>query len=471
MTNNRQQTRPALAPQAIESLRSILRGSVFAPGDDGYDAGRATWELSTEHRPAIVVEPEGAADVMAAVRFARAHGLPVAAQATGHGPIVGCDGVLVNMRSMKNVSIDPGRRIARVEGGVVWREVLAAAAPYGLAGLCGSSPGVGVVGYTLGGGTGWLARKYGYACDSVVAAEVVTGDGRLLRANEHEHTDLFWALRGGGGAFAIVTALEFRLYPVERVYGGSMFFPIERAREVLNVYSNWTRHVPDTMTSSVCLQHLPDLPFVPASVRGKSFVVIQGCFIGSEEQGMECVSPLRNLAPVMNDFAMMPYCEVGRIAREPEDPMPSHIGTETLRELSPRLIDAIVEAAGARDRTTLGMVAIRHVGGAYAQLTEDASAAPRLNAPFVLLSLGLALPQIRDRVIHDTNMLLAACRPYCGGAPLFNFLGAAGLERGQHVDLFGAAKTELLKKVKERYDPYNLFQFGMPVNARQAAAA
>jgi FAD/FMN-containing dehydrogenase len=204
----------------------------------------------------VIVAPEEPADVIAAVRFARKHELPVAAQGTGHGPIFGCNGgVLINNRRMKKIAIDRAEaRIARVEAGVVWGELLDAAHPYGLAGLSGTSPDVGVVGYTLGGGTGWLARQYGYACDSVTAVEIVTGDGRLLRATEQEYPDLFWAVRGGGGSFGVVTALEFRLYPVSMVYGGIVVFP-DRARvRGFRTYVEWTR----TVTRKPCTSTMRD---------------------------------------------------------------------------------------------------------------------------------------------------------------------------------------------------------------------
>ncbi len=469
--NRHNETQSAVDPAAVRSLRQALKGSAYLPGDEEYDSARATWDRSITHSPAIVVMAERPEDAVAAVRFARASGLTVGAQGTGHGAIFGCDGLLLNMCRMKDIVIDPEAQTARVEAGVVWGEVIAAAAQHGLAGLCGSSPGVGVVGYTLGGGTGWLARKYGYACDSLISAEIVTGDGRLLHASEQENADLFWALRGGGGRFGAVTALEFRLYPIAEVYGGSMYFPVERAREVLNVYSNWTRYIPETMTSAICIQHLPDAPFLPEPVRGKSFVVLQGCLIGDAEQGAYLLSPLRNLNPLMDDFRMMPYSEIGGIAREPVDPMPSHIGTETLRELSPCLIDSIVDKAGDRNRTALSVVAIRHIGGAYAQLSEDVSAAPRLTAPFVLLSVGLAIPQIRDKVVSDTDALLGVCRPHRAGPRLFNFLGAPGRERDQHHDLFSPEKADLLETVKERYDPHDVFRFGMPVGRSRAVAA
>ena len=222
----------------LEALRAGLRGAAYAPGDDGYDEARQAWNLNARQHPALVVMAAGAADVIATVRLARERGLGVGVLATGHAVAAPCDGgVLINTSRMRGVRVDPEAQTARVEAGALWRDVIPEAQVFGLAGLLGSSSGVGVVGYTMGGGFGWLGRKYGFNADSVREADVVTADGELLRVSAYEHPDLFWGLKGGGGNFGVVTSLEFALYPLTTVYGGNLFYPVERAPEVLDLYS------------------------------------------------------------------------------------------------------------------------------------------------------------------------------------------------------------------------------------------
>jgi FAD/FMN-containing dehydrogenase len=458
---------------SVNLLRSVLKGPAYLPGDVGYEEMRATWDLAVEHRPALIVAPEEPADVIAAVRFARKHELPVAVQGAGHGPIFGCNGgVLINNRRMKKISIDRADRVARVEAGVVWGELLNAAHEFGLAGLSGTAPDVGVVGYTLGGGTGWLARQYGYASDSVTAVEIVTGDGRLLRATEHEYSDLFWAVRGGGGSFGVVTALEFRLYPVSMVYGGTLYFPVERAHEVFRTYVEWTRELPESVTSTIVIVHVPDAPFVPEPARGKSFVEVQGCMNMPAAEATELLKPLRALAPVMDDFAWMAYKDSGRIAHEPEHPMWARTGTESLAGLPEELVDDLLMEAGDRAHTSLALIAFRHIEGAYRREGEDASAASRPDARFVMLSIGTAMtPEQRDLVAADTAALRGVCRPYRAGSPLFNFVGWGGRDRAEIGELYSDAKYRVLTGIKERYDPDNLFRFAMPVALPELAAA
>jgi FAD/FMN-containing dehydrogenase len=230
-----------------QTLKAAIAGQVFVRGEAGYDQGRQAWNLAMDQRPAIVVQAESAADVAQAVRYARAHGMRIAPQGTGHGaePLEPLDGaMLLRTTHMRQVRIDPSARTARAEAGAVWTDVTVPAGQYGLAALAGSSPNVGVTGYTLGGGLGWLARRYGLAANSVTAAELVTPGGDLVRADAGHEPDLFWAVRGGGGV-GVVTALEMRLYPVRELYAGDLFFPIARAAEVLHAWREWTDTVPD----------------------------------------------------------------------------------------------------------------------------------------------------------------------------------------------------------------------------------
>src|SRR5919202_2810930 len=262
MTRHEIATAPARAGDiaaAERRLRRALHGPLHRPGDAGYDAHRRALDPALDPRPAIVVEACGAADVRAAVAAAHEHDLALAVQATGHGPQVPADGgILLRTSAMATVLVDPDRRIARVGPGARWGDVVAAAAPFGLAPLSGSSPSVGVAGYTLGGGVGWLARKHGFAADSPLRAEVVTADGRIVVASRDEHEDLFWALRGGGGNFGVVTAMDVRLHPVRRVYAGTAYFAVERAAETLAHYREWAASAPDALSTAVLVTRLGD---------------------------------------------------------------------------------------------------------------------------------------------------------------------------------------------------------------------
>jgi FAD/FMN-containing dehydrogenase len=297
----------------------------LSASDPGYDTERTGYNRSVDHKPEVVVPAASVDDVVAAVRYATAHGLGVAVQATGHGPARGADGVLVNTSRMDGITIDPVARTARVEAGVRGGALVRAAAEHGLAPLNGSSPEVGVVSYHLGGGIGMLGRSLGWAVDHVRALEVVTADGVLRRASATEETDLFWALRGGGkGTLGVVTALEIDLHPVARLYGGGMHFAAADAERVLTTWAEWTRTAPEEMGSSVLLIRMPDLPFLPDVLRGRHVVHVRFAFTGSAEEGERLVRPFRDLGPVTDTVAEMPYAAVGSIHAEPTTPVPFH---------------------------------------------------------------------------------------------------------------------------------------------------
>ena len=245
-----------------------LPGDVFFPGDEGYDEARRAWNLAVDQRPSAVVFAESAADVVQAIGSARAHGMRIAPQGTGHGAMAleSLEGVLLlNTSRMRRVDIHPATRTARAEAGAQWKDVTVPGGEHGLAGLAGSSPNVGVTGYTLGGGVGWLARRHGLAANSVTAVEIVTPDGRLARADADHEPDLLWAVKGGGGSVGVVTAMEMTLYPVRELYAGALFFPIQRSSDVLHAWREWTRTVPDEITSIGRILRFPPFPMSPSS--------------------------------------------------------------------------------------------------------------------------------------------------------------------------------------------------------------
>ncbi|MGH3151688.1 MAG: FAD-binding protein [Streptosporangiaceae bacterium] len=343
-------TKNTIADRDLEALRAEIAGQVFVPGQAGYDQARQAWNLAVDQRPSIVVEAESAADVAQAVRYTRARGMRIAPQGTGHGaaPLEPLDGaMLLRTTSMRGVDIDPATRTARAQAGAVWQDVIVPAAEHGLAGLAGSSPGVGVAGYTLGGGLGFLARRYGLAANSVTAAELVTPGGDLVRTDADHEPDLFWAVRGGGGV-GVVTALEMRLYPVRELYAGDLFFPIQRAAEVLHAWREWTATVPDEVTSIGHLLRVPPLPEVPEPLRGRAFAIIEAACLGDAGTGAELIGQLRRLGPELDTVAMIPAAALGQLNMDPPQPVPGAGDGAFLADFPAAAIDALVAVAGPK---------------------------------------------------------------------------------------------------------------------------
>jgi FAD/FMN-containing dehydrogenase len=304
------------ARRSLEVLRESIAGDVLVPADRGYDEARRAWNLAANQRPAVVVFAQSAADVIQAVRFARLQGIRIAPQGTGHGaaPVEPLeDALLLKTSRMRRVDINAAAETTRAEAGAIWQDVTVPAAEHGLAALAGSSPNVGVTGYTLGGGLGWLARRYGLAANSVTAVEIVTPDGRLGRADAEHEPDLFWAVKGGGGGVGVVTALEMTLYPVSELYAGVLFFPIARSREVLQAWRDWTGTVPDEVTSIGRILRVPLLLELPEFVRGRAFVLVEAAYLGDAAGGAELLRPLRELSPEIDTFATIPAPELQKL--------------------------------------------------------------------------------------------------------------------------------------------------------------
>jgi hypothetical protein len=388
----------------------------------------------------------------------------VGVMATGHGVGAPCDGgVLVNTSRMRGVRVDPVARTARVEAGALWADVIPEATAHGLAGLVGSSSHVGVVGYTMGGGFGWLGRRFGLNAASVTGADVVTADGQLLRVSADENADLFWGLGGGGGNFGIVTSLEFRLYPLTAVYGGNAFYPIEKAGEVLDFYARWSADLPDEMTTSVAFMNIPPLPDIPEPLRGGSFVVVRGCYSGDNPQdGEEMFRPARERLgdPVMDTFVVMPVAAMDAISMDPVDPMGSVQHSEMLRDLSPGAIEALLEVAGPGSGSPLIMLEIRQLGGALARTPDRLSPMGGGEAGYVMNCVGVTFtPEMAEGVKGHIARVTEATREHQTGETYVNFmeLDAAGEERVRAA--YPPEDWERLVALKDRHDPDNLFRF------------
>ncbi|MDQ5829944.1 MAG: FAD-binding protein, partial [Actinomycetota bacterium] len=292
---------------------------------------------------------------------------------------------------MRGVHVDPEAQTARVEAGALWRDVIPEAQAFGLAGLLGSSSGVSVVGYTMGGGFGWLGRKYGFNADSVREADVVTADGELLRVSAYEHPDLFWGLKGGSGNFGIVTSMEFDLYPLTTVYGGNLFYPVKRAPEVLELYSRWVDTLPDEMATAVAFMNFPPLPMIPEPLRGGSFISVRGCYCGDPpEAGEELLKPWREFGkPQVDTFGAMPYQQMDMISMDPVDPIGAYTHVELLGELSPEAIDRLVRVAGVDSNSPLIILELRQLGGALGRPPADLSPIGRRDSKFTMEGVGV----------------------------------------------------------------------------------
>ncbi|HEX6352390.1 FAD-binding oxidoreductase [Actinophytocola sp.] len=382
----------------------------FFAGDVGYDTEIAGFQTGVAHRPEMVVAASSADDVVEAVRTARARGSRIAVQATGHGARVPAVGMLVTTRRMSGVRIDPVARTARVEAGVRWSVVIEQAAAHGLAPLAGSSPGVGAVGYTLGGGVGLLGRTFGYAADHVRALDVVTADGNLRHVTATSHPDLFWALRGGGELLGIVTAMEIGLVPVPVVYGGGLHFDAVHAAEVLAAFRELTETAQETLTTSVGMVGLPPVDAVPESLRGRHVLHVRLASTVPLEPSL--LARLRAIGPLVDRVGEVPAAEVGSIYGDPDFPH-AYVGDNVLLgELPPELLDAVPVLAGPAAPVPC-VVDIRHLGGAMARPPETPNAVPYREATHILRVLSPAADVDAARAVH--HEVFAAATPYAVG--------------------------------------------------------
>lgn len=450
----------------VLALRGRVAGSVHLPAEPGFDQARFTWNVVVEQRPALVVMAANAPDVAAAVGFAARHGLAVAIQGTGHGIIRPADGaLLINTAGMARVTVDPAARTARIQAGTQWGQVLAEAQAHGLAPLLGSSPTVGAIGYTLGGGLGWLGRKFGLACDSVLSFEAVTADGQLRSVSAGEHDDLFWVLRGGGGGLAAVTAMTVRLYPVQTVYGGNLIYPAALAADVLRRWRDWIATVPDEMTSAVKIINVPDLDIAPPPLRGRTVAILEGCYCGPSDEGEALIRPWRDWqTPMMDLFGPMPFSEVARISQDPTEPMPSFTTGAWLRELPDDAVATLVRYATLRaGHAPLVFLEVRHAGGAIRRVDPAGSAFGHRDAELLLHLIGMApTPQQWAALADYTGRLKAELRPWLTGTVYLNFLeGEEAVARVR--DGFPAETFARLATLKARYDPDNRFSHSMPI--------
>jgi FAD/FMN-containing dehydrogenase len=454
-----------ITPDRLGQLQTRLQGAAIGPDHPRYHEARHAFNLANDQRPAAIVEAGGAADVAEAIRFAQEAGLGVAIQSTGHGAQPADGALLILTSRMTGVQINAAARTAWVEAGARWGQVLEPAQAAGLAPLLGSSPGVGVMGYTLGGGLGWLARKYGLAADSVRAFEVVTADGQVRRASASENSDLFWALRGGGGSFGVVTGMEIQLYPVTVVFGGNLIYPVELAKEVFTRYRAWIAAAPEALTSSVLVMNFPPLPAVPEFLRGKSTVIVRGLYCGPAAEGQALLAEWLNWqAPLANLWRAMPFSEVATVSNDPKDPVPGYSTGAWLAGLSDASIDAIIRYGVAQPGSAAPIfVEVRHVGGAMGRVNGEANAFGNRQAELLLNLVALApTPAIRERAAAQAQQLKQALQPDLTGGVYMNFLEREEA-RARTRDAYRPENYRRLQALKAQFDPANLFRFGFNI--------
>ena len=408
--------------------------------------------------------PESAADVAAAVGWAAERGLRVAAQGTGHnaGPLGSlADTVLVRTGRMRGIQVDPHTRTARVEAGAVWLDVVHAAAAHGLAALAGSSPDVGVAGYTLGGGMSFLGRRYGLAANNVRAIEMVTADGRRVRADREHESDLFWALRGGGGSFGIVTAIEFRLFPLTEAYAGILWYPMERGSEVLHAWAELTRGgPPDELTTVGRFLNLPPIPKIPEPVRGKSFVIVEAYHLGDPAQADALLAPLRGLGPVNDTIATVPIPALSHLHMDPEQPVPGAGDGLMIDQLPGAAIDAFVQAAGPDAAFPLLSVEIRHLGGEFARARPGNGALASIDAGYALYAVGMTpVPELIPPVTAQVETVKNALASWAARQMYLNFAET------QHpaAPFWTEQAYQRLRRIKANADPADMIRANHPI--------
>ena len=462
-TSTSEPDRSAAPGPPLEDLRAALAGRLVLPGDATWDDARAPWVRGIDQQPVAVATAASVADVRETVRFAARHGLAVAAQPRGHGATGRLAGaILLRTGSLDSIEVDVSGRTARVGAGVSWGALLAALDGTGLIALPGSNPHVSVVGYSLGGGLSWFGRAFGTGARALRAAEVVAPDGEPRWVTADSDPELLWALRGGGGDFAVVTAVEIDLFEAPELYGGRLVFPGSSARAVLAAFAEVTRTAPDALTLWASVLHVPDAPPFPAELRGQSLAIVDMMGIGAAHTIEALIAPVRAAGPVVRETvrALRPS-DVGGVAEEPaEIAVPALGAALALSDLDAAAIERLLVAAGPGSGTALMTVQVRHLGGALSAATTVAGAAVRVEASYLVNSLGVLADPAREPALRaGIGAVRAALAPLVTPELVLSFVGADG----SIADAFGTATVERLRAVKRSVDPGGVFRSNYPV--------
>ncbi len=447
-----------MATLTLDQLRGQVRGDVIAAADEGYEQARKVHNAMIEKHPEVVVRPVNAGDVIAAVNFAREGHLDLAIRGGGHSvPGLGtCDGVVIDMSSMRGVRVNPEKRTARAEGGATWGDFNAATHAFGLATTGGIISTTGVGGLTLGGGIGYLARGYGLSCDNLVSADVVTADGKFVVATEKENDDLFWAIRGGGGNFGVVTSFEFRVHPVKDIYGGPMFYELKYAKDLLEFYRDFIKTAPEQFGGFPAYQIAPPLPFIPEKRHGDTFALFVACWAGPVEEGERALKPLHDVAPVFAEHVgAMPYPALNSAFDALYPPGLQHYWKANfVKELTDDAIEAHLEH-GAKVPAMTSTMHIYPINGAVHRLASDETAFAYRDANFATVIAGMwPDPAHNAANIKWVRDYYDATAPHSESGGYINFM--AGDDQGR-IEANYKGNYKRLVGVKKKYDPDNLF--------------
>ena len=449
----------------LDEFRAQVRGDVIAPDDDAYEQARHVYNAMIDRRPAMIARAANVGDVIAAVNLARENGLDLAVRGGGHSvPGFGtCDGgVVIDLSRMRGIRVDPASATARAEGGATWGDFNAATYPFGLATTGGIISTTGVAGLTLGGGIGYLARGFGLSCDNLVSADVVTADGRFLVASERENDDLFWALRGGGGNFGVVTSLEFQLHPVKDIYGGPMFFELSEVENVLRFFREYIADAPEQLGAFPAFQIAPPLPFIPEERHGDTFIAMVACWAGPLEEGERALKPFHDIAPVVAEFVgPMPYPALNSAFDGLVPPGLQHYWKANFVE---ELTDEAIAAHAVHGPDVPAVNSTVHIypiNGAAHRVAPDATAFAYRNANFATVIAGM-WPEASE---NDANIAWVrryydATAPHSEEGGYINFMSEDDQGR---IRANYQGNYDRLVDVKRRYDPDNLFHLNQNI--------
>ena len=449
---------------ALDALGRSLAGRVVLPGDPDWDATRTPWNVAVPQNPLAVVEVADAEDVRRAVRWAIDHQRQITAQPVGHGAGDSLDGVLLlRTRALNSIEIDLAAGTARLGAGVKSGELLAALAGTGLTFLAGSSPDPTVIGVTIAGGMSWFGRLHGLAANAIISVDLVDGLGRARHVTRSEDPDLFWALRGGGGDFGIITGIEVQLIPGRHLYGGRLFWPMEQMPAVLRSFRDVTASAPDELSLWYFSYQFPSLPQIPEPVRGKAFAAVAAAYLGADAEAERLLGPLRAVPGLVLDMmGPVPMSDLGQITAEPLDPTPATDHSMFLDDLSDELIDRLTRAVGAGSGSPLTAVQIRHLGGAFAHRKPGHGAAGHLDEPYILFALGiLAVPELAEPIAAAFSRIDDAVAGHTNGRTVPNFLAPGDdVGRGWSVET-----RQRLIKIKRAVDPLSTIRSNRSVVA------
>jgi len=458
---------PAQPAVAAELARHV-RGRVTGPDSSDWDTARIAWNRRIDQRPLLIVDAEGPDDIAATVAYAARHGFQVTVQTSGHGAGASIENaILLRTNGLREITVDPERQRVRVGAGVSVGELMTALSPHGLAMSPGTCSDVGVIGYVTFGGVGVLGRALGFAANQVLGADVITADGSRIRADATTNEDLFWALRGGGGGFALVTHLDLALAPVPAAFGGQLIWPVEAAAEVFDAWASWAPGLTGDTTAFACVLQMPPAPQLPEALRGRRIVMVTVCHAGAADQAMSLVDPVSSVgAPLLNSLRPLSIADVGALFGPAVPPVPLRNRSELLSSLPGAAVREFVAQTGPMSGSPLQLAQIRHLGAAFAQPAQQPGGAGvigRADAQFLVELTAITPSQEADVAARGyEESLLAALSPWTTGTTLPSFADPGTDPAGR---VFSLATRQRLADVKHRYDPANVFCASFPVTA------